>query len=189
MMAARRARIVSAGFSESMRPVISLELDRPLQDDLRGQELDLVIDKHREHRSLRQNAYYWQLLEELRAVMGWTRPEAHNRMLRQYGQVEIVAGKVVYIPFPDTDEVEAELLQTEAYHVAPTSDTKEEKGRRYRWYLMLRGSSTYDTQEMSRLVDGLVEEAKEVGIETLTPDDLAKMRAYEQQAKREKGRA
>lgn len=40
----------------------------------------------------------------------------------------------------------------------------------------MRGSHTYDTKEMSRLIDGTVEEAKELGIETLTPDQVERMK-------------
>ena len=40
---------------------------------------------------------------------------------------------------------------------------------------MMRGSSTYDTREMSRLIDGLVEECKAQGIETLPPDEFGRM--------------
>jgi hypothetical protein len=42
---------------------------------------------------------------------------------------------------------------------------------------VMRGSHTYDTREMSRLIDGTVEEAKELGIETLTPEQLERMKA------------
>ena len=46
---------------------------------------------------------------------------------------------------------------------------------------MLRGSSTYNTEEMSKLIDGLVSECKEQGIETLPPEELERMmQAYEQ---------
>lgn len=40
---------------------------------------------------------------------------------------------------------------------------------------MLRGSSTYDTAEMSALIDGLVSECKEQGIETIPPQELERM--------------
>lgn len=186
----RRARILSQGFSEAMRPVIQLELDRPLESELRGLELDMTLVKHREHRSLRQNAYYWQLLSEVAGALRVPITEAHNRMLRDYGQPYIVDGRQVYVPFPDTDEVERELLRAETYHVAPTDKVKEgQGGRTFRWYRMIRGSSDYNTAEMSRLVDGLVEQAKQMGIETLTPDELQRMRAYEQQREGEKRRA
>lgn len=43
------------------------------------------------------------------------------------------------------------------------------------WYKAYRGSSTYDTAEMSRLIEGIIEECKEQGIETATPEELARM--------------
>ena len=48
----------------------------------------------------------------------------------------------------------------------------EERAQYFRVYL---GSSNYNTQEMSLLIDGVVEECKELGIETLTPQELAAM--------------
>ena len=42
--------------------------------------------------------------------------------------------------------------------------------------LMLRGSSDYNTYEMSKLIDGCVQEAKYLGIETLTPEELERMK-------------
>ena len=62
------------------------------------------------------------------------------------------------------------------YHIKPTSEVKEtQSGRRFRTYVMLRGSSTYDTAEMSALINGLVEECKDLGIETMTPQELDRM--------------
>lgn len=43
-------------------------------------------------------------------------------------------------------------------------------------YLMIKGSSEYDTVEMSHFIDRIVEEAKELGIETATPDELERMK-------------
>ena len=55
----------------------------------------------------------------------------------------------------------------------------------YRTYTVLAGSSTYDTKEMSELINGLVSECKEQGIETLTPDELARMmKDYEENHKK-----
>ena len=38
------------------------------------------------------------------------------------------------------------------------------------------GSSQYNTKQMSRLIDMVVEGAKELGIETLTPEELARIK-------------
>ena len=50
---------------------------------------------------------------------------------------------------------------------------------------MLRGSSTYDTKEMSELIDGLVSECREQGIETLPSEEFDRMMAaYDQNWRR-----
>ena len=49
---------------------------------------------------------------------------------------------------------------------------KEEEAQYYRVYL---GSSTYDSQEMSVLLDGVVSECEELGIPTQTNDRIIKM--------------
>ena len=50
---------------------------------------------------------------------------------------------------------------------------------------MLRGSSTYDTSEMSKLIDGLVSECQELGIETIPPKEIERMmQLYEQHSRK-----
>lgn len=141
--------------------------------------------KHRKKRSLDANSYYWQLLTKVAESMKLSKPQAHNYFLRQYGQLAIFDGKAAYIVLPDTEETEQTIEQSETYHLKPTSQVKEGKdGVMYRTYMMLRGSSEYDTKEMSVLIDGLVSEAKELGIEVLSPDELERLkeewRVYEQ---------
>lgn len=43
-------------------------------------------------------------------------------------------------------------------------------------YKIYRGSHTYDTKEMSVLIDGTVADAKELGIDTITPAELQEMK-------------
>lgn len=186
----RRGTVVSTGYTSEMRPTVTIQLDRPVNDELRAQDLDISLTKHRKKRSVRQNAYYWSLLSECAGVLRIPLPEMHNRILREYGQPFAVDGKIVYIPFEDSEGTERELLQATTYHVCPTSYVKDGNGGvTYRWYKLLRGSSDYNTAEMSRLVDGLIEKAKELGIETMTPDELEQMRAYEREleTKRQEG--
>ena len=38
------------------------------------------------------------------------------------------------------------------------------------------GSSTYNTKQMSRLIDSIVQDCKDLGIETLPPEKLAAMK-------------
>lgn len=155
-------------------------------DKLRScEKLSIKAVRHRKKRSLDANAYYWQLLTKVAESMELSKPQAHNYFLRHYGQLAIFDGKAAYIVLPDTKETEKTIEQSETYHLKPTSQVKEGKdGLMYRTYMMLRGSSEYNTKEMSVLIDGLVSEAKELGIEVLSPDELERLkeewRAYEQ---------
>ena len=59
----------------------------------------------------------------------------------------------------------------------PTSEVKVgSDGSPYRTYILMRGSHQYNSKEMSVLIDGLVSECKEHNIETLTPEELARLR-------------
>ena len=139
------------------------------------------ISEHKEKRSLTSNSYYWVLLSKLADKLRLSKSCVHNMMLRSYGQIEVLDGKGVYIVVPDTEEAEKTALSADTYHIKPTSQVKKgNDGIMYRTYMLLRGSSTYNTKEMSILLDGLIAEAKEQGIETLPPHELERMRAYEE---------
>ena len=135
-----------------------------------------TIKKHREKRSLDANSYYWVCLTRLAEALNMSKPYLHNRLLRRYGQLEVIDEKAVYIVIPDTDEAQKKVDEEQLYHLKPTSQVKEGRGGiMYRTYMMLKGSSTYNTKEMSVLIDGLVSECKECGIETLPPEELERM--------------
>ena len=51
------------------------------------------------------------------------------------------------------------------------------QGKLFKHYKVIRGQSAYDTKEMSTFIDGIVSEAKELDIETLTPDEIERMKA------------
>lgn len=148
---------------------LEIEIDSDIReeyDKLKDKEkLRIRIVQYRKKRSLDANAYYWTLLTKFADVIGLSNPEAHNMMLRGYGQSEIFDGRAVYVTIPDTEEAEKKVNNATDYHLAPTSQVR--KGNDdvlYRTYRLLRGSRTYDTKEMSRLIDGLITCCKEAGI-------------------------
>lgn len=146
-----------------------------------GKDIDVKLKQHKEKRSLDTNAYYWCLLTKLARIHGWSNAEAHNRMLRDYGQYERVEGQLIAIPLPDTDQTEREVLNKMEYHLALSPKVTIMKGETKRVYLLLRGSSTYNTEEMARLISGLIEECRYSGIpdsEIMTP--FEKQKLYEQ---------
>lgn len=138
--------------------------------------LDVEIKKHRKKRSLDANSYYWLLLAKLAESLNVSKPYMHNTILRRYGQIERIDGKAVYIVIPDTDSAQKDVDEAQLYHLKPTPQVKEGKGgMMYRTYMMLKGSSLYDTKEMSVLIDGIVNECKGMGIETMPPEELERM--------------
>lgn len=128
-------------------------------------KLTLEIKKYKAKRSLDANAYYWVLLAKFARVLGMTNAEAHNMMLCWYGQLELFNEKAVCMTIPDTEESEKKVKNSSEYHLRPTSQVREgNDGVMYRTYKLLRGSSTYNTEEMARLISGLIEQCKEAGI-------------------------
>lgn len=146
----------------------------------KNKEWDLT--EHKEKRTLTQNGYYWKLLHLLAAKLKQPVPFIHNKMLRDFGFPYIINGKIVCQLIPDTDEAEFVAMQSETFHIQPTSAVVNG----YRQYKVLRGCSDYNTAEMARLLDGLIEECKGQGIETMPPNELAHIRQMElEQEKKE----
>ena len=154
---------------------------------------DRVYDvvPHREKRSLNQNNYYWQLLSKVADKLRISKSRLHNDMLRHFGQRMIVDDKPVIVYLPDTEESENTAMESDTVHLKQTSSILEgNNGITYRAYVMMRGSHEYNVAEMTVLVDGIVQEARQLDIEVLTPNQLAEIRMLEQQAEdRRNGKA
>lgn len=149
---------------------------RQTYEELKGcEKLSLEIKRYRRKRSLDANAYYWVLLGKLARCTGQSNAELHNQMLRMYGQSEIFEGKGVYMTIPETDAAIKKVDNAMDYHLMPTSQIRLGiDGVDYRTYKLLRGSHTYNSEEMARLIDGLISDCKDAGIpdaEIATPDE------------------
>lgn len=154
-------------------------------------ELDAVKDegtliieagKPKIKRSLSANSFYWLLTGKLAGKMGISNTRCHNLMLRRYGSIETIDGEKLVVFIPDTEKAENDVLEADTYHLKPTSATKVFKdGNSRRMYLVMKGSSQYDTAEMHRLINGLIDECNQVGIPTATPEEVEEMmRVYGQ---------
>ena len=130
------------------------------------QDRDKVFDivPHREKRSLNANSYAWALIGRIADALRASKDEIYLQMLKRYGQSEMVS-------------VVSEI-SVDGYfkYYEPIGHTLLQ-GKEFTHYRLYKGSSEFDTREMSVFIDGIVSEAKELGIETLTPDGIAKMKA------------
>lgn len=137
-------------------------------------KLDVEIKKHRERRSLDAHAYYWSLVGKIGAVTGDSQNSIHNIMLGRYGTLDRMEDDSL-IPFCIRDDIN--YLEFPYPHLMPTQKTLSKDGKLYRWFYQIKGSSEYNTKEMSHLIDGIVSECRELGIETLPPMELERMMA------------
>lgn len=141
------------------------DFNEDIGEILTYEKITLKIAKYRAKRSLDANAYYWVLVTKLAKVLKTSNNELHNRMLCEYGQPWIVGDSLHRAMLPDTDEVAEKVALSAEYHLRPTTQvTTLADGKDYRTYITMRGSSTYNTEEMSTLIDGLISECKEAGM-------------------------
>jgi hypothetical protein len=169
-----QARLTNATLSyTSGKPSITFEFedkDSAIQmfDELRGLErLDVKIDKHREKRSLDQNSYAWALIGKIADKLRADKNEIYLKMLKRYGQ-----GGVIKIAPTQEEAVLAALKYYEPHEKFYSVKDK--------YYRVWAGSSGYTTEEMTIFLDGIIEEAKQLGINTLTPDEIAELRSWEE---------
>lgn len=124
------------------------------------------IKEHKEKRTLTQNAYYWVLVNELANCLRKSKEEVHFDLLKDYSQVALatlksnvdIKGYIRYYEF------ERETIIS---------------GVKFNIYKVYKGSSEMDKKEFSILLEGLIQEAQQQGIPTLTPNEIAKLRYIE----------
>ena len=133
---------------------------------LKDEPLDVELKKHRERRSTNANNYSWLLISKIAEKMfpPMNKNEVYLEMLKRYGQGTTISVLTERLP-----DVQRELDYWEQI------GTGKVNGKEFTHLRMWVGSSKYDTKEMNVFISGIVEEAKELGIETMTPDELKKM--------------
>lgn len=114
-------------------------------------------------RSLTANSYYWALISKLAQALRTSDAELHEIMLDRYGVTE---GTVI------TMKAEIPVSNLDGHWRFYKSDGK------WNAYIQLLGSSKMDSSQFSALLDGLIEECKEHGIETMPDKEIERLRGY-----------
>ena len=71
------------------------------------------------------------------------------------------------------NKISAETGESEDAVKLRLYETRQENGKDYSCYFVYKESHKMDSKEFAHLVDGAIEEAKELGIQTDTPEQLA----------------
>ncbi len=133
----------------------------------KDRDYELTIKEHREKRSLDANAYAWVLIGKLSESMRIKPIDVYRQAIRDVG------GN--YTPCCVREKDVARFIKSwESNGLGwPVDDLGPSQVPGCRNLAAYHGSSTYDTQQMSRLIDCIVQDCKALGIETMTPEKLA----------------
>lgn len=171
MMKGRISDLNVSIFNSKQKLTLEIEDDFRTQfDELKDKELEITVKPYRNKRSLDQNSYAWVLIGKIGDKLRASKDDVYLTMLKRYGQ-----GGVIKVA-PGKEQVVLSALKYYEPHEKLYSETEK-------YYRVWAGSSGYNTEEMTVFLDGIISEAKELGIETLTPDELAQMRSLEENYK------
>lgn len=172
-------KFLSAGLDYQTKKFnITFSLDyKPGDEELErlrcAETLDITASKHSKKRSLTANAYFHVLVGKIANCVRSSDVEVKNRLIREYGEWMYINDTIPTYAVKE-DMVEA-MLKMEGIHWVVIDRVDVEDGRVALG--LKRGSHTYNSKEMARLIDGTVQEAKDLGIETLPPAELERMLA------------
>lgn len=137
----------------------------------RGQPLKLIqylyeqdknkvfeIKEYKEKRNNQQNSKYWKLLNELSLVLKIGIEELHFQMLKNYSQrYEILVPSEIGIRGIEYYEKKSKIIKN---------------GKEFNIYHVFTPSHELNTSEFALLMSGLIEECKQVGIDTRSPEEI-----------------
>ena len=130
----------------------------------KGKQLVVELKQYRVRRSLDSNAYLWVILNEMAAILHTTKDELYIEVLSRFGVFTHIVVKENVV-----DKVKQEW---KAVRELGKVNINGKEGVQLQVFF---GSSTYDTKEMATLIDGVVQEAKDMGINTMTPREIELM--------------
>lgn len=159
-----KAQIVDFALSFNRKQRLTVELDGDFRSDfdkLHGKPVEVTIKRYREKRSLDANGYLWALIGKIADVLRESKDDIYFDMLKAYGQGGAVSVEEKYAE---------DFKRSYKYH--EILGESQLNGKTFVHFRFWVGSSEYDTKEMSILIDGVVKEAKNLDIETMTPNEL-----------------
>lgn len=163
-----KSRLLDLSVSLDGKQRLLVELDgdfRQTWDDLYDKDVDITVKRYRKKRSLEANAYAWVLITKIAKKKHLTKTEVYRNAIREIGGVSEIM----------TIKKSALKRFQEHWTRNGTGWQVEEIGCRIPGWtnvIIYYGSSTYDTAQMSALIDSLVQDAQSLGIETRPYEEI-----------------
>ena len=131
------------------------------------EEYELIIQKIKNKRSLDANAYYWKLVDKLASALGSSKQEVHTTLMERYGTLRTDEEGQILTFIVNIDQDPCKLTKYPVFLQATPEG--------YSVYGMIKDSHLVNTHEFSKLLDGAISEAKDMGIEVLSDIELKRL--------------
>ena len=151
------------------KQILTIELDEEfgkIYQRLCNKELEVSFKEYHPLRSLDANAYFWVLCTKLAEVLGIPKTEIYRDYVREIG------GNCHQVLVRE-DAVEDFRKAWQKQGTGWLTEIVDSQIPDYQWVRCYKGSSTYNTAQMSRLIELAVFDCKEHGIDVMSDEERA----------------
>ena len=141
---------------------------RRFAERMKDKVLRLKLVPWREKRSLNANRYAWELLGKLSEKLGIPPEEIYYQIIPDVG------GNFKTATFKAEDVKDVRELWCKD-HIGRRVDVMGACAPGLVDVMLYKGSSDYDTAQMARLIDLIIQECREQGVEYLPPERLSSL--------------
>ena len=165
-----RLRDLTFGMNGEQHITVTVTADfRDDFDRLREKDINVEIKQWQEPRSKDANAYFHVLVNKIAERQKLGNDEVKRLLVCEYGTLaRHEDGQLIGAMLPVGADIDQFYPYTKLYKV------RNIEGRDYACYLFFKRTHTLDSAEFSRLIDGAVYEAQLLGIDTDTPEQIAR---------------
>lgn len=163
-----KARIADFLFIGQRRGRLTLDLDgdfRSLYDKYKDKEIDIEIKTYRPARSLDANAYCWTLIHRISEKMKREPIVVYREFIRDFSMKTRVC-------CVEAQDAEQEIHDFVDGHLGRMVDVGDSKLPGCVVLHKKYGSSSFSVSQMSKFIDVITEQCRELGIDTKTPEEI-----------------
>lgn len=173
-----KGKLENLTFSRTGEQLITISVQADFReefDELKEKDINVEIKKWSDRKSKNANDYCWVLCEKIAVKLSndkviYTKEDVYRESIRQVGvfkdrELSLEDAEM----FSKAWSMIGKGWQTERVDFTPDGEKAV-----IRFYY---GSSVYNTQQMSRLIDNLVQDCQALGISTATPNEIENLKS------------
>jgi len=132
--------------------------------------LSIRIEDDSKPKTVKANAYFWQLVTKLAQSVGTDKESMYTEILARY------TAPVDHIEIKRCEA--KQILKMLSLHYAVVKQVGEYKRGHFYYceYEVYRGVSTFNRKEFAKLIDSVIQECNEAGIETLPSSEIERLK-------------